>query len=92
MSFAQEEMLQLEENRSLHLPLTGGEGGDLPALTLLDGLKLAPLGLAGISGVTGAGEDGGDVSSSSSEKVKSTCSSSKSSSSEQSSTINPARG
>ena len=85
-------MLRLEENRSLHLPLTGGEEGDLPALTLLDGLKLAPLGLTGISGVTGAREDGGDLSYSFSKIVKFNCSSSRSSSSEQSSTINPSRG
>ena len=37
MSFAQKEMLRLEENRSLHLPLTGGEEGDLHALTLWTG-------------------------------------------------------
>ena len=59
---------------------------------MLDGLKLAPLGLAGISGETGAGEDGEDLSYSSSEKVKSNCYSSRSSSSEQFSTINPSRG
>jgi hypothetical protein len=92
MSFGQEEMLQLEENRSLHLPLTGGEEGDLPALTLLYGLKLAPLGRAGISRVTGAREDGGDLSYYSSKIVKFNCSSSRSSSLEQSSTINPSRG
>jgi len=85
-------MLRLEENISLHLPLTEGEEGDLPALTLLDGLKLALLGLVGISRVTGAREDGGDLSYSSLKKVKSNCSSSRSSSSEQSSTINTSRG
>lgn len=59
---------------------------------MLDGLKVAPLGLAGGSGATGAGKDGEDPSLSSSEKVKSICSSSSSSSSKQTSSINPSKG
>ena len=95
-------MLWLEMNKSFHLLLLVGEERDLPALTLLNGLKMAPLGLAGSSGVTGVGEDGssgvtgvnedgGDLSYSSSEQEKSSCSSSRSSSSEQSSTRKPSR-
>jgi hypothetical protein len=85
----------LEENRSLHFPLTGEEG--LPARTGLDEVKVAPLGLAGGAGTTEgreaeAGEDGGeDEPKSSSEQEKSRCSSPSSSSSEQSTSWNPSR-
>jgi hypothetical protein len=37
-----------------------GRRGRFTCFNIVDGLKLAPLGLAGISRVTGAGEDGGD--------------------------------
>jgi len=93
----------LEENKSLHLPLAGGGTGELPALTELDEIKVAPLELAGGSVATGAGEDGGsgltragedgggDALYSSSEQEKSRCSSSKASSSEQLSSRDPSR-
>lgn len=104
MSFGEEKMFVFVENKSLHLPLTGGGTEGLPGLTDLDGLEVKLLGTGG-SRTTGAGEDsgfemtragedggGGDVAYSSSEQEKSSCSSSNSPSSEQSPSRDPSKG
>ena len=85
MSFEHVEMLWLEENKYLRLPLAGGVEWDLPAFLFFNGSTLAPLGLIGITGMAGAREDGEDFSYFSLEKVKSNYSSS----SKQPSTRNP---
>jgi hypothetical protein len=58
ISLGQDEAFLLEEKRSLHFPLTGGGTEGLPALPELDGIKVAPLGLAGVGGTTEGGEAG----------------------------------
>ena len=52
-------MFLFVENKSLHLPLTGGGTEGLPVLTELDGVNVAPLRLAGGSRTIGVGEDCG---------------------------------
>ena len=101
MSFGEEKMFLFVENKSLHLPLTGGGTEGLPSLTDLDGVEVKLIGTGGSrttgagenggSKMAGAGEDGGggDVAYSSSEQEKSSCSSSNSSSLEQSASRNP---